>query len=48
MVVGGLIFSQLMTLYLTPVMYTYMANVVGWFGTRKRGAGLEPELGFGD
>jgi len=47
-VVGGLIFSQLMTLYLTPVMYTYMANLVGWFRTRKGGAGLEPELGFGD
>jgi HAE1 family hydrophobic/amphiphilic exporter-1 len=47
-VVGGLIFSQLMTLYLTPVMYTYMANVVSWFGARKGGVSLEPKLGFGD
>jgi HAE1 family hydrophobic/amphiphilic exporter-1 len=47
-VVGGLIFSQLMTLYLTPVMYTYMANLAAWFRGRKGGAGLEPELGFGD
>jgi HAE1 family hydrophobic/amphiphilic exporter-1 len=36
-VVGGLLFSQLVTLYLTPVFYTYMAalqeRIQGW----KRG-----------
>ncbi len=26
-VVGGLLFSQLITLYLTPVVYTYMAGL---------------------
>ncbi|HEY2842015.1 MAG TPA: efflux RND transporter permease subunit, partial [Bryobacteraceae bacterium] len=29
-VVGGLIVSQLMTLYLTPVVYTYMASLLNW------------------
>ena len=29
-VVGGLIFSQLVTLYLTPVVYTYMAAFQTW------------------
>src|SRR5579862_9610195 len=34
-VVGGLIFSQLVTLYLTPVVYTYMAQLQTWMGKRK-------------
>jgi HAE1 family hydrophobic/amphiphilic exporter-1 len=39
-VVGGLVVSQLITLYLTPVVYTYMA---GLFKTRKiRGAVAKP------
>src|SRR5213596_1305085 len=29
-VVGGLLFSQLVTLYLTPVVYTYMAQMQTW------------------
>jgi hydrophobic/amphiphilic exporter-1 (mainly G- bacteria), HAE1 family len=29
-VVGGLLFSQLVTLYLTPVVYTYMAQLQMW------------------
>jgi HAE1 family hydrophobic/amphiphilic exporter-1 len=36
-VVGGLVFSQVVTLYLTPVFYTYMESFHGWF-TRRRPA----------
>ena len=34
-VVGGLLFSQLVTLYLTPVYYTYLSSVQDWFRRRK-------------
>ncbi len=44
-VVGGLLFSQLVTLYLTPVFYIYMsalqARIQGWRG-HGRAAGHEP------
>ena len=35
-VVGGLLFSQLVTLYLTPVVYTYMAALSEGSNKRKR------------
>jgi hydrophobic/amphiphilic exporter-1 (mainly G- bacteria), HAE1 family len=34
-VVGGLMFSQLVTLYLTPVFFTYMAQLQQWLMTRR-------------
>jgi HAE1 family hydrophobic/amphiphilic exporter-1 len=46
-VVGGLMFSQLMTLYLTPVVYTYMSNVLSWWRPRRVNAEV-PVLGYGD
>ncbi len=46
-VVGGLMFSQLMTLYLTPVVYTYMSNVLSWWRPRPVNAEV-PVLGYGD
>ena len=35
-VVGGLMFSQLVTLYLTPVFYTYMAALQETLGKKKK------------
>jgi hydrophobic/amphiphilic exporter-1 (mainly G- bacteria), HAE1 family len=41
-VVGGLVFSQLVTLYLTPVVYTYMAQLQSWMKSRQTSVALAP------
>jgi hydrophobic/amphiphilic exporter-1 (mainly G- bacteria), HAE1 family len=43
-VVGGLIFSQLVTLYLTPVVYTYMSAALDIFRRRSRKSIPSPSL----
>jgi hydrophobic/amphiphilic exporter-1 (mainly G- bacteria), HAE1 family len=48
-VVGGLVVSQMMTLYLTPVVYTYMSSLLAWW--RKRHPDeleAEAQYGYGD
>jgi HAE1 family hydrophobic/amphiphilic exporter-1 len=48
-VVGGLLVSQMVTLYLTPVVYTYMSSLLTWWRKRHPEAiEAEPEFGFGD
>jgi HAE1 family hydrophobic/amphiphilic exporter-1 len=41
-VVGGLLFSQLVTLYLTPVVYTYMAQLQTWLKNRSAVSAAQP------
>jgi HAE1 family hydrophobic/amphiphilic exporter-1 len=36
-VVGGLLFSQMLTLFVTPVVYTYMDGIEGWLGRFSKG-----------
>jgi multidrug efflux pump len=35
-IVGGLLISQVLTLYTTPVIYLYMERLGRWLGTRRR------------
>jgi HAE1 family hydrophobic/amphiphilic exporter-1 len=47
-VVGGLLVSQMLTLYLTPVIYTYLSNILEWWrGRRPAMQEPEPVPGYG-
>ena len=48
-VCGGLMVSQMMTLYLTPVVYTYMSSLLEWWRRRHpETLDVEPAMGFTD
>ena len=44
-VVGGLLVSQLLTLYITPVYYVYIEHARRWV-TRARSAPVRPAVPF--
>ena len=41
-VVGGLLFSQALTLFVTPVFYTYLESYSAWWAARRRTEPAEP------
>jgi multidrug efflux pump subunit AcrB len=43
-IVGGLLLSQFLTLYTTPVIYLYLDRFGGWMKERRRGEVAQAEL----
>jgi hypothetical protein len=43
-VVGGLVFSQLLTLYITPVVYVYLERVSRFIGGRRAEEPAGPKI----
>ena len=44
-IVGGLIISQLLTLYTTPVLYLYLDRLSGWSQRARRRLSGRPQTG---
>jgi hydrophobic/amphiphilic exporter-1 (mainly G- bacteria), HAE1 family len=47
-VVGGLVVSQLLTLYITPVVYIYFEHFRLWVGRHRHGAEPQPAAAAAD
>jgi multidrug efflux pump len=43
-IVGGLIFSQMLTLYTTPVIYLYLDRLRLWFNRKRSGISIKPSV----
>jgi multidrug efflux pump len=46
-IVGGLIFSQALTLYTTPVVYLYFDRLRIWWKNRRERVAVSPQPAFG-
>ena len=46
-IVGGLLVSQALTLYTTPVVYLYLDRLRLWFARRRAAVGRRVSNGFG-
>jgi multidrug efflux pump len=45
--VGGLLVSQVLTLYTTPIIYIFFARIATNFSHRQHTTGLNPDPGSG-
>ncbi|HEY9154768.1 MAG TPA: efflux RND transporter permease subunit, partial [Opitutaceae bacterium] len=43
-IVGGLLFSQALTLYTTPVVYIYFDRLRAWFSRRTLSSPIDPKF----